>query len=75
MSKQVMLTQEQVKTYSEIYNRFYEYGYDSSLVSIGDQIMKRDQEITAALVQAREDAAYAVWYMMYHKEIERSKAA
>lgn len=83
MSKHVMLTQEQIKTYSEIYNRFYEYGYDSSLVSIGDQIMKRDQEITAALIQAREEylssdrevAAYAVWYMMYHKEIERSKAA
>ena len=77
------ITKAQLKTYSKIYDRFYEYGYDDSLVDIGDQIMKRDRDITAALIQAREDylssdrevAAYAVWYMMYHKEIEGRKAA
>ena len=77
------ITKTHLKEYGKIYDIFYENGYDECLVDMGDEILKKFPDITAAFLQARKDylssdrevAAYAVWFMKYHKAIERSKAA
>ena len=68
------VTKEQLKAYGEIYETFYENGYDGWLVDLGDYLMKAYKEITGTFIQARQDfitsdrevAAYAAWFMRYH---------
>ncbi len=74
------ITKAHLKDYSKIYDTFYEHGYDEWLVDFGDRILKEYNDITSAFIQARKDfltsdrevAAYAVWFLKHHMEIERS---